>query len=58
MDQNTYTNIQNDLSNLLKNVKYKENSKYKLLNQAERDAYTQAVLACKSIVSHYNPDKQ
>lgn len=57
MDRETYAKIQNDLSHLLDVIKHKENNKYKHFNQAERDAYKQAVLACKSVVSNYNPDR-
>lgn len=57
MSQETYAKIQNDLSHLLDVIKYKENNKYKHFNQNERDAYKQAVLACKSVVSNYKPNR-
>lgn len=51
MTQETYERLQIDLSNLLQNMKYKN------LSAREKEGYEKAVLACKSIVSNYNPNK-
>lgn len=48
-----YQKIQKDLSYLMN----PEVLKHKWYNAKERDIYKQAVLACKSVLSKYNPEK-
>ena len=47
-----YDCIQKQLSDLIQ--KYKD--KHKFCNTSEKEAYAEAVLACKSVLSHYNPN--
>ena len=48
-----YDRIQKQLSDLIQ--KYKD--KHKFSHTSEKEAYAEAVLACKSVLSHYNPGK-
>lgn len=52
MTNQEYERIQKDLDNVMKNMKYKG------LSSLERWAYREAVLACKSALSHYNPERK
>lgn len=52
MTKQEYKNIQKDLDNILKNMKHKN------LSSLEKQVYTEAVLACKSSLSHYNPERK
>lgn len=52
MSRDEYEKIQNDLSHLLKKPEYKN------MTSRERQSYKDAVLACKSMVSNYNPERR
>lgn len=52
MNLNEYEQIQKDLSHLME----RDVMRHKNLNKRERDTYKQAVLACKSVISKYNPN--
>ena len=47
MTNETYEKLQAELSQLLNTEKYKR------MTSKNKDVYKQAVLACKSVVSHY-----
>lgn len=47
MTNKTYEKLQAELSQLLNTEKYKH------MTRKDKDVYKQAVLACKSVVSHY-----
>ena len=47
MTNETYEKLQAELSQLLKTENYKR------MTSKDKDVYKQAVLACKSVVSHY-----
>lgn len=47
MTNTTYEKLQAELSQLLNTEKYKQ------MKSKDKDIYKQAVLACKSVVSHY-----
>jgi hypothetical protein len=47
MANETYEKLQAELSQLLNTEKYKH------MTNKNKDVYKQAVLACKSVVSHY-----
>lgn len=52
MTRQEYKQIQGDLDNVLKNMCRKN------LTSKGRDGYREAVLACKSVISHYNPERK
>lgn len=54
MNSEEYQKIQNDLSHLME----PEVLGGKYYNANERAVYQKAVLACKSVLSKYNPDKK
>lgn len=47
MTNETYEKLQTELSQLLNTEKYKQ------LKNKDKEIYKQAVLACKSVISHY-----
>ena len=49
---NEYRKLQSELSQLICNEKYKH------MTSKNRDVYKDAVLACKSVVSHYKTDAE
>lgn len=51
MSNETYKKLQAELSQLLNTEKYKR------MTSKDKDVYRQAVLACKSVVSHYDGNK-
>ena len=52
MTTQEYERIQKDLDNIMKDMKHMS------LSSLERWAYKEAVLACKSALSNYNPEKR
>lgn len=54
MTSEEYQKIQNDLSHLMET----EVLEHKWYNAKERKIYKESVLACKSVLSKYNPDKK
>jgi hypothetical protein len=52
MTKQEYERIQKDLDNIMKDMKHMS------LSSLERWAYKEAVLACKSALSNYNPEKR
>lgn len=52
MTNETYEKLQAELSQLL------DAEKYKRMKSKDKDVYKQAVLACKSVVSHYAPTEK
>lgn len=54
MTKSEYDQIQRDLDYLLKNPYGKYS---KMTDSKYKERYRQAVLACKSVLSNYNPEK-
>ena len=52
MTNETYEKLQAELSQLLNTEKYKR------MTSKDKDVYKQAVLACKSVVSHYKTNSE